>query len=374
MTLNEPDGQLVLAARGGDKAAFGTLLIRHRPLLLAICRRALNDDALADDAAQEASLQALLSLDRLRQPERFGSWLAGIGLNVCRRMMRQRRRETWSWEAMLGGQRLREPIDPLPGPEAVAATAELRAWIDRAVAGLPPGQRAAVILHYLAGLTQAETAALLGVETGAIKTRLHKARATLRRELWQALELTPASESGGRAMVEMRVADVRQRRADEGQTVRHFVVLEEVEGPGRLPIWLGEPESTALALHLESVSFPRPQTYAFAAEVLRAVGGQLREVRIDRLVDDVFYATAVVTGSAGEREVDARPSDALNLALLLGAPIRVDTGVLEACREPSVDEWTRQDELTDGAAVIAAQVTERWNEHAKKQDPIDEGG
>jgi len=350
------------------------LLIRHRPLLLAVCRRALGDDARAEDAVQEASLQALLSLERLRQPDRFGPWLAGIGLNVCRRWMRQRSRETWSWEAMLGGQRLPEPIDPLPGPESIAETAELRKWIDRAVAGLPPGQRTAVSLHYLAGLTQAETAALLGIETGAVKTRLHKARGTLRRELWRMLEFAPHAARGERAIVDMRVADVRQRRADEGQSVRHFVVLEEVNGSGRFPIWMGEVEATALALHLESVSFPRPQTYAFAAEILRAAGGQLREVRIDRLVDDVFYATAVVTGPDGEREIDARPSDALNLALLLGAPIRVDAQVLDACRGPSVDEWTRREELTDGAAVVAAQVMERWVEASGPQDPADEGG
>jgi bifunctional DNase/RNase len=174
-------------------------------------------------------------------------------------------------------------------------------------------------------------------------------------------------------MVDMRVADVRQRRVDGGPSVRHFVALEEVDGPGRLPIWMGEAEATALALHLESVSFPRPQTYAFAADILRAVGGQLREVRVDRLADDVFYATAVVSGPAGEREIDARPSDALNLALLLGTPIRVDGGVLDACRSATNDEWTRLDELTDGAAVIAAHVTERWHEAARKQNSSDEG-
>ena len=57
--VGNADAQLVIAARGGDKAAFGALLIRHRPLLLGVCRRALGDDALAEDAAQEASLQAL---------------------------------------------------------------------------------------------------------------------------------------------------------------------------------------------------------------------------------------------------------------------------------------------------------------------------
>src|SRR5688500_9535446 len=185
MERDEQDAALVGAARGGDRAAFAALLARHQPLLLAMCRRALGDDDRAEDAVQEAVLQALLSLDRLRQPERFGSWLVGIGLNVCRRWHRGQGRDAWSWEAMLGGRRLPEPVDPTPGPAALIEAAELRVWVQRAVAGLPPGQRAAVVLHYLAGLTQAETAAHLGVEVGTVKTRLHKARLNLRRTLWR---------------------------------------------------------------------------------------------------------------------------------------------------------------------------------------------
>jgi DNA-directed RNA polymerase specialized sigma24 family protein len=96
MHRDEQDAPLVHAARGGDKAALGVLLSRYRPLLLAVCRRALGDDVLAEDAAQEASLLALLNLDRLRDPGRFGPWLAGIGLNVCHRWKRQRRRDAWS--------------------------------------------------------------------------------------------------------------------------------------------------------------------------------------------------------------------------------------------------------------------------------------
>src|SRR5215213_6662214 len=366
MDRDERDASLVWAARGGDRAAFGVLLARHRPLLRAMCRRALGDDDRAEDAAQEAVLQALLSLDRLRQPERFGSWLVGIGLNVCRRWHRDQGQHTWSWEAMLGGRRLPEPIDTTPGPVDLTEAAELRAWVHQGVAGLPPGQRAAVMLHYLAGLTQAETAAHLGVEVGTVKTRLHKARANLRRTLWQH-EPSSAAMEGGTAMVEVRVLDVRRRHADNGQPSRHFVVLNEVNGERSFPIWIGEPEATALALHLEHVSLPRPLTYAFAAQILTAAGGQLREVRIDRLVDDVFYATAVVAGRQGDHEVDARPSDALNLALLLEAPIRVAEEIIVAIADCSLEEWTQRDELTHGAAVIAAQVTVGWDEDAQQR-------
>ena len=370
------DAELVRAARGGDKAAFAALLVRHRPLLLALCRKALGEAALAEDAAQEAALQAMLGLDRLRRPEQFGPWLAGIGLNVCRRWRRERSREAWSWEVVQGGRSGPEPIATEAGPEEAAEAAELGEWVRRAVAGLPAGQRAAVLLVYLAGLTQAEAAAHLGVEVGAVKSRLHKARATLRRRLratWEEETMATANGNGkgnGDEAMEMRVVDVRRRVAD-GEGTLTAVVLEEVGGGRRLPIWIGDFEGTAIALHLEGATTPRPLTYAFAADVLRAAGGGLREVRIERLVDDTFYAVAVVEGANGVHRVDARPSDALNLALLAGAPIRVDASVLAGLEagESTGGENALSGEGVEGRAEIAGAMVARWSRTAPRSDP-----
>jgi RNA polymerase sigma factor (sigma-70 family) len=330
MRTEDSDTALVLAARAGDREAFGALLARHRPVLVTLCARMLGDWALAEDAAQEAALRAFLGLDRLRRAERFGPWLHGIGLNVSRRWLAYRSRDVWSWEALHGGRYVAEPGDPRNGPEVLAEEADLRARVQRAVACLPRGQRDAVLLSYLAGLTQVETAAQLGIEVGAVKARLHKARRALRRELLPIWKEEVMATNVASQPVEMRVADLRRPRM-EGDEPRHYVVvLEEMDSTRQLLIGIGPFEAEAIAVTLERVELPRPLPYTFTANLIQALGGRLREVRVNRLVNDTFYAVAMVEGSEGTREVDARPSDVLNLALVAGAPIRVDAAVFQA--------------------------------------------
>lgn len=354
------DADLVIAARNGDRLALSLLLGRYRPRLLAACRRAIGDAGLAEDAAQEACLQAFLGLERLHDPERFGPWLIGIGLNCCHRLRRQRQHEAWSWDAMQGGVLHPVLVDPGPEPGDFAAAAELQAAITRAVAGLPARQQATVRLHYLLGLTQAETAEVLGIAPGAVKTRLHNARARLREELASQAQwwLGRGDEGASMDLVEMHVVDVRRRKIKELQEYRYFVMLQERAGERRLPIWIGQFEAIAMSLTLEHVPNSRPLTYTFAADLFRAAGGQVREVRIDRLEENVFYATVVIEGPAGERLVDARPSDALNLALVMSVPIRSSNVILDAMEETVLEEWAPMDERTDSAAVIAASVAE----------------
>lgn len=370
MTLALSDAHLVEIARHGDKTAFAELVGHHYPVLLGLCRRALEDPVLAEDAAQDAILQAMLSLDRLQQPERFGAWLIAIGLNICHQFMRRRRRDGWSLEAVHGAHVLDGLVETRPGPAELAEAAELRAQVRHLIARLPSGQRAAVLHFYLAGLTHAETAALLGISVGAVKTRLHKARQSLHRQLSgtykedtmdkrqePAEARTSPETTTGEAAVEMRVRDVRRYRSPASGEFVHVALLESADDGGVLPIWMGEFEATALALSLEDVAPPRPMAYAFAAGLLGASGARLREVRITRLQHTTFYAEAVVEGSAGVATVDARPSDALNLALLTNAPIRVDARVLAA----PVSEATWATDDAARAADVVSQATSTWS-------------
>jgi bifunctional DNase/RNase len=126
--------------------------------------------------------------------------------------------------------------------------------------------------------------------------------------------------------LDMRVTDVRRVR-DSARD--HIVLLADPDGVRRLPIWIGRDEARPIALRLLGAQPQRPLTHDLAAQLIQALGGSLREVRISRLADQTFYAVIVVDGPTGLAEVDARPSDALALALVTGAPIRVDRGIVE---------------------------------------------
>jgi RNA polymerase sigma-70 factor (ECF subfamily) len=191
---DESDVALVQAARGGDNEAFDRLFARHRPLLLACCQRYLVEPAQAEDAAQEAGLRALLHLGDLRQPEQFGSWLVGIGANVCRMWRRSRASEQRALVSLAG----EEAGGQAEAPDARVEATDLATSVRAAVGQLPEGQRMAVQLFYLSGLTYAQTARQLGIEVGAVRTRLHKARATLRRDL-RVIDQQEGTMSAGQA-------------------------------------------------------------------------------------------------------------------------------------------------------------------------------
>lgn len=110
------------------------------------------------------------------------------------------------------------------------------------------------------------------------------------------------------------------------------MVLDGVSQDRHLPILIGSTEALALSASLEGREFTRPMSPQFAAGLLHALGGRVRQVRIDRLVPvrggTAYSSTVEVEGASGVASVDARPSDALNLAALVHAPIFVAAEVL----------------------------------------------
>lgn len=134
------------------------------------------------------------------------------------------------------------------------------------------------------------------------------------------------------SVVEATIEDVVTREPSEllWETQPPIVVLlREVHGDRVLPIWIGQPEAAALEMQRRGIEVARPMTYDMTTALLDALDGRVERVVIERLEDNTFYATLVVARAGEPREVDARPSDALNIALRTGAAIHVASELID---------------------------------------------
>lgn len=114
-----------------------------------------------------------------------------------------------------------------------------------------------------------------------------------------------------------------------------IVLVRPITGGALLPIWIGPNEAAAIAMAQQGVAAPRPLTHDLFIATLIQLGTPLQSVRITRLDEGVFYAELVIAG----QNVDARPSDAIALALRAGVPILLSDEVLaEAGVAPDPDE------------------------------------
>ncbi len=124
----------------------------------------------------------------------------------------------------------------------------------------------------------------------------------------------------------------------------YALILQETGGVRRLSILIGADLAQSIALELEAIKPPRPVTHDLLKNVIEALGSALQEVVINDLRDGTFYAALVLEGTGVE--VDARPSDAIALAIRCGAPIYVAESVLaEAGVVPSEEE--EEEEIED---------------------------
>lgn len=137
---------------------------------------------------------------------------------------------------------------------------------------------------------------------------------------------------------------------DRGMSQGAFaLILKESDGPRRMPIIIGVPEAQAIANELEGVRAQRPMTHDLLRNVIEVLGAQLREVVIHSLKDGTFYASLIFEFS--ELEVDARPSDAIAIAVRCGVPIYVAEDILEEAAIDQSDIPDAEDEEEEEDAI-----------------------
>ena len=112
-------------------------------------------------------------------------------------------------------------------------------------------------------------------------------------------------------------------------TDMQIIELTEVDGDRTFPIVIGLPEAFAIERRLKGIEIPRPQTHDLLASVIDHLGGTLKEIVVNDLVDGTFYAKLIIDQDGEELEVDSRPSDAIALGVAENVPIYVAEQVLD---------------------------------------------
>ncbi|NJO81680.1 MAG: sigma-70 family RNA polymerase sigma factor [Blastochloris sp.] len=175
--MQESVTELVVASQHGDLEAFGRLVVRFQRLACAVAYAVVGDVHLAEDAAQDACIEAYQNLGRLREPAAFATWFRAIVHKRADRLVRGKRPPLLPLDAAAHLQaRHAEPAH-------LTEVRALRTAVHAAVASLPEPDRLLVSLFHLGGYSQREVAAVVDLPEQVVKKRLFRARQTLRRLL-----------------------------------------------------------------------------------------------------------------------------------------------------------------------------------------------
>ena len=357
---NKADSELVALARSGNKDAFSQLIERYQQMVRRIALGMVAHEEIARELAQEALLQAYLSLDHLRDISRFKSWLYGIVLNVCRSYIRDQKVNPYSLEAMMGGM-YRDMLyypSPVIDPEEIAEQRELHTIVLQAVQELSPKDRAATLLFYYEQLSMREIAAILGVSITAVKGRLHRAREQLRERLlpvYAGTEHKSTTAERNEIMPQVKVATV----LENAESKQHVIVLLDEAGQRVLNIWVGASEAMLIAMGHTEIAPTRPMGIHLMINLLRTTGMQFEEARIETLKDEVFYAVAKFRNETAVYELDARPSDVIALAVLMDRPIYAAEEVLARAGIPLPEGKTLEVDKVKARASVEKKIEEQ---------------
>ena len=168
---------VVRRAADGDSDSFAYLVMRFQDMAVGYAYSVLEDFQLAEDASQEAFIEAFRDLSQLREPKAFPSWLRRLVFKQCDRIWRGKHQEAVPLEAA-------QPLaSRLPEPIEVAEQSEVRGRVRSAIQSLPENERRVTMLFYISDYSQREITEFLDIPVTTVKKRLYAARKSLRKEM-----------------------------------------------------------------------------------------------------------------------------------------------------------------------------------------------
>jgi|GEM_PF-443126 len=332
--MQSTDAQLVRLSQGNDTAAFGELVRRYQGLIHGLAYHRVGSFTDAQDIAQESFVKAFRRLAQLAEPEQFAYWLKAIAVNECKMWLRASRTDVPLDEAEL-----------LPSYTALAAEHWRRdqghAEVRRAVDSLPERSRLVVALHYLSGQSHQEIGEFLGVSANAVAQHLHRARRQLKEMLMAGVEedytMNKLTESfteevlGRIALHPVKEGYFITGQGEGGASSLTLAVTGIDPGKSYITFWtkgddLGEIVAGTLPGRTDGNGKGRALNSCLG--VLSAFGIDLKRVVLRLTEGRKCRADAEFTQGKKGLTVDMRASDAMGLAVRVGAPILAEEAVV----------------------------------------------
>jgi len=329
----------VEAARRGDRAAFGELVRQFQDAAAGVVVARVGPGPDVEDITQEAFVAAYRQLGELRAPAKFGAWICAIARNLALRWLRDRRgHQAAELPAGLAAPPRREPPD-------------LADRVMAAVRRLPDRLRESLTLFYIDGYSTPEVADLLEIPAGTVRRRLHEARNHLRQYMETTMEdeiKRSAPQPRFSEAVLDRIRDIRVMAWGTDGTGRVVILTDDAGRSFPMVISTREAEMMQEALG-QTPPASQPSLYDLVLAAAHRFDVALSGARISELRGRAFVAEVDVRTPGGTVSLDARPSDAINLAVRAGIDVKVAREVTrQAC--PDFDDPRPVEEVIAAAA------------------------
>ncbi len=314
---------LVQRAATGNLDAFGELVRRFQDMAYGYAYSLLGDFHWAQDAAQEAFIEAYHQLPRLHDPEAFPGWFRRIVFKQCDRITRARQGKIISLETV------KDISAPCPTPPQTAEQREIQDKVLAAIGSLPDHQRTVTTLFYINGYSQADIAQFLEVPKTTVKKRLFNAKNHMQKELVAMVESELKKSRPDEQFTDRILRKITQIQVRPESKIGSSLLLTDSKGRSFV-IMIGNPEALSIAPWLSGTGSRRAtDIHTALVNILDQFGNKIEQVTIGELKAHTFYATLEMMSPNGKADIDCRPSDALNFALRGQAPIWVNKAVVD---------------------------------------------
>ena len=338
----------------GDKIAYSSLFYGHYNYCFAKALKIIGDSDVAKDLVQESFIEAYFCIGNLKDKSAFKPWLGGIVKNVCKNYLRIHSRQFKS---------LKQYVECQHDIEA-QEDGKIIEIITQAIGTLSKPSGDIIFAFYYDGKSILDISSEFGITPALTKVSIHRARKELKAiiEKTSGVEYYKTYHKNKKAMKQVKIIDLIPSSNDLKAWI---IALHEEELNLVLPIVITTELAAAMAAGIKGIVLSRPLTHHLLAEVLSTNGIQPESACITNIENGIYHSVLKVKGQHGLQEYDARPSDAINIAIRFGCPIFVSQAVIKKAGIQIPEKFSNQPPLEKGITQLIQYIE---NEQLKVQE------